>query len=240
MRSLLLSALAGLACLPAWSFSLSDRVYVGIAAGGVHASGDFNEQVLRARAEDFTLPTGIDFSVDRRTGGRAFAGMRLAPWIALEADWADMGSVLWHATRYGISFPPAGQLRAELTGQVHFRSASLSILGSLPLSEQFDAFARAGVAYTKTYYHSEGTSFLPQADGTQTSFRTPVPDDSTARQTRPLLAIGAQYRAADRWSLRAEWARYFGVGYVWGEPRVSVNRGRFDLDLVTLGLVYRF
>jgi hypothetical protein len=63
---------------------------------------------------------------------------------------------------------------------------------------------------------------------------------ATVRQTRPVLALGIDYRVTDRWSLRGEWSRYFGVGDDYGTPRSFDERGKFDLDLASVGLTYRF
>ena len=58
-----------------------------------------------------------------------------------------------------------------------------------------------------------------------------------------LRAVGLDYRISDRWNVRAEWARYFGIGRQSNRSRPADSgdaQGKFDIDLVSAGLTFSF
>jgi opacity protein-like surface antigen len=236
-RKATLSVVVMVSVLPGASMAAGDSIYAGIAVGATRESGDFVDQVERARATDPAPPTDIRLDTDSRAAGRIFAGIALTSNFAVEADYSDLGGlhshVMWHGT------PPFYQF--ERFGQIDVRAVSLSLVGAAPLSARLSVFGRAGAAFTRVDYKTTGTVFvLPPNGGTPATSASPTPPTETVRQTRPVLALGLDYRVTDRWSVRGEWSRYFGVGNDYGTPNYYDERGKFDLDVASVGLTYRF
>lgn len=218
--------------LPASSHAV-DWYYFGAALGATRHHGDYADQVTRARSSDPAPPTDIHIDTDNGAAGRIFFGARIAPSFALEADYADLGRLTTHAMWHGVD--PVFQF--ERFGRIKVRAAAISLVASAPLTARLDIFGRAGAAYTWVDYETRGTAFDRAPDGTISSFPSPTPPDRSGNGTRGVLALGLQHRFGDRWSVRAEWARYFRLG---ADFTSLQERGKLDLDLATLGLTYRF
>jgi OOP family OmpA-OmpF porin len=101
------------------------------------------------------------------TGLKAYGGWRLSPHFGAELS----------AVRLGRLSGPLGEAKAQGYG--------LDAVGYLPLSPDWTAFARAGVAQIKTS----------------------VPGASD-RNTAPKVGLGAQYQLGPSTALRGEWERY--------------------------------
>lgn len=209
------------------------RFYIGAAVGATRESSDYAEQVRGARTSDPAPPTDIRLDTDNRAAGRVFAGMTLSPSFALELDYADLGRLSSHSMWHGVE--PFFQF--ERFGTIDVRAAGLSVVASAPVSPAFEVFGRAGGAYTWVDYSTVGTAFIRHSDGTSTAFPSPTPPDLKGDGWRGVVALGAAYRLSDRWSIRGEWARYFGVGEDYA--RLG-ERAKFDLDLASIGFSYRF
>jgi OOP family OmpA-OmpF porin len=101
------------------------------------------------------------------TGLKAYGGWRFTPHLGAELS----------AVRLGRLSGPLGEAKADGYG--------LDAVGYLPLSPDWTAFARAGVAQIKTS----------------------VPGASD-RNSAPKVGLGAQYQFNPRTALRGEWERY--------------------------------
>lgn len=207
--------------------------YIGAAVGATRESSDYAEQVRGARTADPAPPTDIRLDTDNRAAGRVFAGMALSPNFALELDFADLGRLSSHSMWHGVD--PFFQF--ERFGTIDVRAAGLSVVASAPVSPAFEVFGRAGGAYAWVDYSTVGTAFVHGPDRSVSSFPSPKPPDLKGDGWRAVVALGATYRLSERWRLRGEWARYFGVGEDYA--RLG-ERAKFDLDLASIGFSYRF
>jgi OOP family OmpA-OmpF porin len=131
--------------------------------------------------------------------------------FAIEGGYFDLG-------RFGFTANtlPAG----ALNGSIKLRGFNLDLVGSLPITEKLSAFARVGVnrAEARDSFTGSGSVFV----------RNPNP---SRRDTNAKYGLGLEYAFNDAVSMRIEAERYRindAVG----------NNG--DVDLVSLGVVYRF
>ena len=182
--------------------------------------GGLNLGQSRAKIDDTRIINGLvvgGFSSatiaddDRDTGYKLFGGYQLNRHFALEAGYFDLGKFAFKATTV-----PLG----TFSGDIKVRGVNLDLVGILPLSEKFSAFGRIGVSRAKADDSFSGTGLVRV-----------LRSSAHERATNAKAGLGLQYAFNDSLGMRAEVERYRindGVG----------NRG--DIDLISLGLVYRF
>ena len=111
---------------------------------------------------------------------------------------------------------PTGILR----GDIKVKGVNLDALGMLPLTDRFSAFARVGVNYAEAKDTFSGSGLVRL-----------LRSNANKREANVKYGAGLQFAFTERLSMRAEVERYRindAVG----------NKG--DIDLASLGLVYRF
>ncbi len=148
---------------------------------------------------------------DRSTGYKIFGGYQLNRNFALEGGYFNLGDFGYTATTV-----PAG----TLTGRIKLQGLNLDLVGILPITDKFSAFGRAGVAYAQARDTFTGTGAVNVTN------RNP-----SKRAANLKVGLGLQYAFTDALAVRGEVERYRindAVG----------NKG--DIDLLSVGLVYRF
>jgi OOP family OmpA-OmpF porin len=203
-------ALAGLALtLSPMAFAEDAGWYIGANAGQARAKIDDARITSGLLGEGFTV-TSIS-NDERHFGFKAFGGYEFNRYFALEGGYFDLG-------RFGFTADtnPAGSLR----GDIKINGVNLDAVGSVPISEQFSVFARAGLNYADAKDTFVGTGSATVANSS--------PHKSAANYK---FGFGAQYDFTRSVGLRIEAERYRindAVG----------NKG--DIDLYSVGLVIRF
>ncbi|MDP3857822.1 MAG: outer membrane beta-barrel protein [Stagnimonas sp.] len=144
-------------------------------------------------------------------GFKLFGGYQLNRHFALEAGYFNLGEFDFTATTV-----PAG----TLAGRIKLSGLNLDAVGRLPFTERFSAFGRAGVNYAEAKDRFTGTGAVnvvqPKRDKRDANYK---------------FGLGLQYELTERLGLRAEAERY----------RIDDAVGsKGDVDLLSLGLVYRF
>lgn len=182
--------------------------------------GGFNLGPSRATIDDARITSGLlggGFTTtsiiddDRSTGYKIFGGYQLNNHFAVEGGYFDLGKLGFKATTI-----PAG----TLTGTIKLRGLNLDLVGMLPITQKFSVFGRVGMNYAQTRDTFTGTGAV--------NVLNPSP---SKRDTNPKYGLGLQYAFTEALAMRAEVERYRindAVG----------NRG--DIDLVSIGLIYRF
>ncbi|MES2919353.1 MAG: OmpA family protein [Pseudomonadota bacterium] len=148
---------------------------------------------------------------DRDTGYKLFGGYQFNRNFSLESGYFDLGSLGFTATT-----TPAG----TLNGNIRLKGLSFDAVGTLPLTERLSALARAGLNYSQAKDSFSGTGAVT----------VPNPN-AKARDANYKFGVGLQYDFTKAFGVRAEAERYRiddAVG----------NKG--DVDLLSLGMVYRF
>ena len=148
---------------------------------------------------------------DHDTGFKLFGGYQFNRNFALEGGYFDLGKFDFTAIT-----APAG----TLTGNMKVKGVNVDAVGILPFTEKFSVFGRIGLQYAETK-----DSFA----------RTPpvvvINPNPSSREWNPKIGFGIQYAFTESLGMRVEAERYRindAVG----------NRG--DIDLISIGLVYRF
>ena len=184
-------------------------LYMGISAGESKAHID-NPRITQG-----LLGAGLatdSLTEDRRdTGYKAFVGIPINPYWAVEAGYFDLG-------RFGFTAntSPTG----SLSGSARIQGLNLDLVGTLPINERWSLLGRVGAAYAQTKDSFSGTGAVSVID--------PSP---SKHETNYKYGIGTQYAFTPALTLRLEAERY----------RVNDAVGhRENVDLVSLGLVYRF
>ena len=147
---------------------------------------------------------------NKSTGGKVFGGYQFSPNFALEGGYFDLG-------RFNYSGITSG---GNYSGDTRPRGLNLDLVGTLPLNDRFSVLGRVGAAYARTQDNFSSTGFYSGATGTRTRNNTDVK-----------YGVGLQYAITEALSLRGELERY----------RISDPlRGRSNVDMASIGLVYRF
>jgi OOP family OmpA-OmpF porin len=156
--------------------------------------------------------TGVTLTDDdRSTGYKLSGGYQINKNFALEAGFFDLGNFGYKATTV-----PTG----TLNGNIKLRGVNLDVLGMLPVTDNFSAFGRAGISYAQARDAFSGTGLVQVTN--------PNPSE---RKANYKVGLGLQYAFSEALAMRAEVERYRindAVG----------NRG--DIDMISVGLIYRF
>ncbi len=213
MKFAKISATLGLAVLAAIASSYA-------AADDTGWYGGANIGQSRATIDDARITSGLlgsGFSTtsiadDKRdTGYKIFGGYQFNRNFAVEGGYFDLGRFGFAATTV-----PAG----TLFGNIKLRGLNLDLVGTVPITEKFSAFGRVGVDYAQARDNFSG-------NGTVSVLNS----NPSKRDTNLKFGLGLQYAFTPTLDMRLEAERYRindAVG----------NKG--DIDLVSLGLVYRF
>lgn len=203
----------GLLALASFASPGAANDHAGWYLGG--NAGQARADIHDPRIADELLGSGFATTAFRddesNLGFKLFGGYQFSPYLALEGGYFRLGEFGYNATTL-----PAG----TLDGRVKLSGLNLDAVGQLPLTERFSVFGRGGVNYAEAKARFTGTGAVnvpqPQRDKRDANYK---------------FGLGLQYDLTERLGLRAEAERYRiddAVG----------NRG--DVDLLSLGLVYRF
>ncbi len=177
--------------------------------------GQSSAKIDNARITSGLLGSGFNTTSiandDKGTGYKLYGGYQFNKNFALEGGYFDLGKFGFNATTV-----PNG----TLSGNIKLRGLNLDAVGILPITEKFSAFGRVGVNYADARDSFTGTGSV--------NVLNPNP---SKRDTNLKLGLGLQYALTESLAMRAEVERY----------RVNDAVGnKGDVDLVSVGLVYRF
>ncbi len=148
---------------------------------------------------------------DRDTGYKIFGGYKVNKNFALEGGYFDLGKF-----GYSASTVPAG----TLNGNIKLKGVNLEAVGILPINAKFSAFGRVGMNYAEAKDSFSGTGAV-----------TVLNTNPSKSELNYKLGLGVQYDFTEAVGLRAEAERY----------RINdAVGGKGDVDMFSLGLVYRF
>jgi len=146
---------------------------------------------------DYDLGGCVGFSCDdKATGFKLFTGGRFSRYFGIELGYVNLGE----ADRNG--------------GHVKAQGANLSLIGNIPVADNFNIFGKLGGIY----------------GWTKTS--TVIPGVAAGKDDGVGLSYGAslQFDITKTVSLRADWDRY----------RLKYVGQREDADLYSVGVVFKF
>ena len=183
--------------------------FVGANIGKSSANID-GERIQSSLENNGFDVTSID--EDKRDQGyKLYAGYQFSPYIALEGGYFDLGDFKFMAN----TLP-----QTDFSGRTELQGWNLDLVGTLPLTERFSAFARVGVTQNKSKTRFSSNALINTAGYND--------DDS---YTKHKYGLGVQYQLSPAFTLRLEAERY-------RMDDLIGNNG--DIDLYSLGIVYRF
>ena len=175
------------------------------------SSANINGAAIRTSLENSGFAVS---SLDEDTsneGFKAYVGYQFGPHIALEGGYFDLGDFSFQANTLPVS---------DFTGNTRLKGWDLDLVGILPVTERFSAFARIGFTHNKARTHFGSNGLLSIA-----------PYDKDDSYNKHKYGIGVQYDVSAALTVRVEAERY-------RMDDLAGNHG--DIDLYSLGLVYRF
>ena len=203
-------AIAGIIAAPAATAQQSSSYYY--VGGGI---GQARTEINDERITRPLFGTGLTASNINRdnhdTAYKLFGGYQFNQNFALEAGYFNLGKF-----GFSASTAPLG----TFNGQVKIQGFNLDLVGTLPLTERFSVFARAGAQAAKT-----GDTY---GGSTAISGFHPSP---SKREINYKAGVGLQYEFNPSFLVRAEAERY----------RISDTVGKKgNADMVSLSLVFPF
>jgi OOP family OmpA-OmpF porin len=189
-RASIVSAALGMALL-APAFAFAENAYIGAGVG----------QSSMQSPDNALLGGNVD---DTDTAWKVYGGYLFNRHVGLELGYVDFGT-----------FKSSSALTSD---EWKAKAFDLSLLGVLPVGDQFSVFGKAGAAHWNVDDHFSvgGLSASPSADGNDWSY-----------------GVGAQYDFTRNVGGRLEWQRFKNVGD-------EDDTGRSDLDLFSMNVVYHF
>ena len=183
--------------------------YGGVNVGQSSAAID-DERITRSLLGSGFATTNMDED-ESSTGAKIFGGYQFNRYLALEGGYFNLGKFGYTATTL-----PAG----TLSGDIKVQGLNLDVVGILPLTDKFSAFARAGVTHAQARDNFSSTGLVNRPSSSPSK-----------RDTNYKFGVGVQYAFTDRLEVRGEVERY----------RINDAIGnKGDIDLASVGLVYRF
>jgi hypothetical protein len=165
--------------------------YAGLGAGHSDAkrTGSWAEQA------DLGLQTRGTTSVTTVGGGdtawKLYVGDQIHENVAIEAGYTRLGKFGGSSV---ITAPAAGRG----TGTWDAYAGNVSVVGLVPLGNQFTAFGKLGIAYSRLAVNVVAPG--------------PVGFAPSAGRFEPVIGLGFRYDFNKRIGLRAEWEHYNNVG----------------------------
>lgn len=183
--------------------------YLGVGAGQ-----------SRAKSLDSTVATALAGTGarvatltrdDNELSYKLFAGYHYNRYLTFEGGYFNLGSFTFNATTV-----PAGTLNGAVKNTV---GANFDVLGTLPLTERFSLFARAGIQSSKTRDLFSSNGFV---------LRAPTPSKNL---TSYKAGLGAGFDFTRNVGMRVEWERY----------RISDGfDGKLNVDVASVSMLYKF
>jgi OOP family OmpA-OmpF porin len=213
MKTVKIVGALGLAATALTLSPIAGAVESGWYAGASigQSSADIDDQrISRSLLGSGFATTSMDKD-ERSAAGKIFGGYQVNRYMALEGGYFNLGKF-----GYTASTSPAG----SLSGDIRLQGLNLDVVGILPLTDRFSAFGRIGVIHTQARDNFSSTGLVNRASS------SPRQNDTGYK-----FGAGVQYAFTDRLAVRGEVERY----------RINDAIGNNgDVDMATVGLVYRF
>lgn len=206
-----LMALAVIATPVALAQDMDTGWYGGLNVGKSYSDFD-NSRIVNDQLRGSSVNSVTGFEDDERDiGYKIFGGYQFNRYFALEGGYFDLGQ---------FDFTAQTQPAGTLAGQFKVRGLNLDLVGIAPLTDKFSVFARAGANYAEVRDRFSGSGAVNVLDAS--------PDK---HDTNYKYGAGLEYAFTRALSMRLEAERY----------RIDDAVGNdADIDLTSLGLVYRF
>lgn len=200
------------------------HIYAGASIGSATYDDDqqARDATIQSAFTDFGL-TVSNFSSstdDSDLGYGAVLGYRFSSFFATEIAYLDLGKFKYNASLNasgGVLGPQVVPSTVDLN--VNVDGVGVSLLGFLPLTEEWELYARGGLLFSNTEVRSNFNL------GGQEN-----PGDFAGNSEDLFASLGASYRWGEAYTFRLEYQRYMDVG--------NDDTGETDVDFVGLQVMY--
>ncbi len=214
-KTVLASALvfASAAALPTAAFAQDAGWYLGGAVGQSKFDINRGEPAAGFTAAGLTT-TGITTD-ENDTGWKLFGGYKINKYFGVEGTYVDLGKFSASTTiTAGLPGVPLGFTASAKAKDGLYISA----VGTWPVTTDFSVFGKLGVYSIKT---------------TVTASVAGISVGDSSRDENVTLGAGVGYNFTKNLGIRGEWERFNKVGN-------KDKTGEADVDLLSIGLVYKF
>ena len=207
-------------------------LYVGgyVGQGSKDAPRDFYE-LFNADIQRFAFFTPTQQTTSLDDSDTAFGivgGYRLTPYLAIEGGYHNFGQVTYRSRASG-SFP-LDSGTANVSIDTETTGFSIAALGVLPLTRDWELFARVGALFAtnklRIQVTGEGQQFIPPL-----GHRFVASDSASTTETYAGVGVGRRF--FEIYDLRLEYQRAFDAG----DDSLG---GKGDVDAALLGLIVTF
>lgn len=213
--------------------TLAAALVLGLASTGAQAadwdvSGYIQGNLGQAKAEKPSVVKdvqrlGARTSSDKTdTAYKLIVGLQLNPYVALEAQYTDLGKSNYKVSASG----PSGSMRAKMDFDTKGYGANL--VGTLPI-DKFTLFAKAGLHNLRTK-----ASRVIHSNTVFGDFN--FKDSKTVTKWTQSYGIGASYEFIDNLAVVAEVERYRNVA----DKNWDGDKVKHDIDMLSAGIRYKF
>jgi OmpA-OmpF porin, OOP family len=201
--------LAALALVSGTAFAQSWYVGASYAA----TKGEVNTGTINGDLASLGFSSVSTSGDEDGSGGRAFVGYNVLPWLDAELYYADLGKTSWNST-----VTPPGTLSASTKSSAW----GLAALASFSPMDKVKLFGKLGVAQTEAKASFSSSGFVELATSGQTETNTAF-----------VYGVGATWEFAPRFVARLEYDVHDDVGS-------DSTGGSFKVQSLALGLSLRF
>jgi OmpA-OmpF porin, OOP family len=157
-----------------------------------------------------------------------FAGYRLNTYLAFEGGYSRLGQVTYHSRSTGTFPMDTGFVNTTFESETS--GFTLSVLGTLPLTRDWELYGRGGVLFATNRL---ALSIRTHQEVFVSSLGTEFSDSFSKGSTDTYAALGISRRFFENYTVRLEYQRAFDAG-------LEDTGGQGDLDAALLGLTVTF
>ena len=162
----------------------------------------------------------------RSLGIGLYGGFRVNRYFALEAGYADLGTITFDKSERPCMPPPGAVCTADggirTAGEIVAHGWSLAARATLPIGERFELTGKLGVLRSTATLRTTETGIRPIFSPPGFFF------DRTVTRTSPLFGVGVSYRLSPGLSLTLDWEQ--------SKVGSADTTGEMSLRLLSAGL----
>jgi OOP family OmpA-OmpF porin len=198
--------------------------YLGVNIGATKM--DIDKNAYDAALDDALAQSGLTVlattssSSENDASFGVFAGYRVLPYLAVEAEWMTLGTGKYEARGDVTDGETTSSLR--FNAETDSKGIAASALGIWPVSRSWDVYARLGMIFATTTLTADVRSDAA-------SFRDNVSEDTQD----VLYGVGATYHYSSTWGVRLDYQHFDGLGD-------SKTTGETNVDRLAASWVYSF
>jgi hypothetical protein len=199
-------------------------LYLGVNIGATKMDIDKNAydaalaDILAQSGATVTSATSSSSENDASLG--VFAGYRILPYLAVEAEWMTLGTGKYEARGDVADGVTTDTLR--FSAETDSKGVAASALGIWPISRSWDVYGRLGMIFATTTLTASARTSAASGNA------------NVAEDTQDMLyGVGATFHYSSTWAMRLDYQHFDGLGD-------SKTTGETNVDRLAASWVYSF